>query len=225
MKEWIKKYRHGIPMVLYMIGYLITFFIVERLTENNYHLIHMKLDDRIPFCEYFVIPYMCWFAYVAGFVLYFIFFDKESYWPMFWFLVTGMTIFLIISFVYPNGHELRPDEFARDNIFTRMVAGLYKTDTATNILPSIHVYNSLGIHIAVRKSRRLQKHRGVQIFSEVLCILIIMSTVFIKQHSMLDVITAFALAAVMYVIIYVCGKRRWFDETAGSGDGPAREQF
>lgn len=203
MKEFIRKYRHGIPMVIYLIVYLILFFIVERLTEDNYHVIHMALDDKIPFCEYFVIPYFCWFAYVAGFVLYFIFVDKESYWPMFWFLVTGMTVFLIVSFVYPNGHELRPVQFPRDNVFTRMIANLYQTDTATNILPSIHVYNSIGIHIAVQKSRRLSKHRPVQIASGILSALIIMSTVFIKQHSMVDVISAFGLAAVVYVLIYV----------------------
>lgn len=203
MKEFIRKYRHGIPMVIYLIVYLILFFIVERLTEDNYHVIHMALDDKIPFCEYFVIPYFCWFAYVAGFVLYFIFFDKESYWPMFWFLVIGMTVFLIVSFVYPNGHELRPEQFPRDNVFTRMIANLYRTDTATNILPSIHVYNSIGIHIAVQKSKRLSKHRPVQIVSGILSALIIMSTVFIKQHSMVDVISAFGLAAVLYVLIYV----------------------
>lgn len=209
MKEFIRKYRHGIPMVIYLIVYLVLFFIVERLTEDNYHVIHMALDDKIPFCEYFVIPYFCWFAYVAGFVLYFIFVDKESYWPMFWFLVTGMTVFLIVSFVYPNGHELRPAQFPRDNVFTRMIANLYQTDTATNILPSIHVYNSIGIHIAVHKSRRLSKHRSVQIASGILSALIIMSTVFIKQHSMVDVISAFGLAAVVYVLIYVTHVIPW----------------
>lgn len=209
MKEFIRKYRHGIPMVIYLIVYLVLFFIVERLTEDNYHVIHMALDDKIPFCEYFVIPYFCWFAYVAGFVLYFIFVDKESYWPMFWFLVTGMTVFLIVSFVYPNGHELRPAQFPRDNVFTRMIANLYQTDTATNILPSIHVYNSIGIHIAVHKSKRLSKHRPVQIASGILSALIIMSTVFIKQHSMVDVISAFGLAAVVYVLIYVTHVIPW----------------
>lgn len=209
MKELIRKYRHGIPMVIYLVVYLILFFIVERLTEDNYHVIHMALDDKIPFCEYFVIPYFCWFAYVAGFVVYFIFVDKESYWPMFWFLVTGMTLFLIVSFVYPNGHELRPGQFPRDNVFTRMIANLYQTDTATNILPSIHVYNSIGIQIAVQKSRRLSRHRGVQIVSGILCVLIILSTVFIKQHSVVDVISAFVLAAVMYVLIYVSHVIPW----------------
>lgn len=209
MKELIRKYRHGIPMVIYLVVYLVLFFIVERLTEDNYHVIHMALDDKIPFCEYFVIPYFCWFAYVAGFVVYFIFVDKESYWPMFWFLVTGMTLFLIVSFVYPNGHELRPEQFPRDNVFTRMIANLYQTDTATNILPSIHVYNSIGIQIAVQKSRRLSRHRGVQIVSGILCVSIILSTVFIKQHSMVDVISAFVLAAVLYVLIYVLHVIPW----------------
>ncbi len=209
MKELIRKYRHGIPMVIYLVVYLILFFIVERLTEDNYHVIHMALDDKIPFCEYFVIPYFCWFAYVAGFVVYFIFVDKESYWPMFWFLVTGMTLFFFFFFVYPNGHELRPEQFPRDNVFTRMIANLYQTDTATNILPSIHVYNSIGIQIAVQKSRRLSRHRGVQIVSGILCVSIILSTVFIKQHSMVDVISAFVLAAVLYVLIYVLHVIPW----------------
>ncbi len=128
---------------------------------------------------------------------------------MFWFLVTGMTLFLIVSFVYPNGHELRPEQFPRDNVFTRMIANLYQTDTATNILPSIHVYNSIGIQIAVQKSRRLSRHRGVQIVSGILCVSIILSTVFIKQHSMVDVISAFVLAAVLYVLIYVLHVIPW----------------
>ena len=27
---------------------------------------HVALDDYIPFCEYFVIPYLMWFLYVGG---------------------------------------------------------------------------------------------------------------------------------------------------------------
>ncbi len=203
MKEFIRKYKHGIPMVVYLICYLIAFGLVEQYTKDHYNLIHVVLDDKIPFIEAFIIPYLLWFPYVACFVLYFIFFDKENYWQMFWFLVTGMTLFIIVSAVYPNGQELRPDIFPRDNVFTRMIAGLYGTDTSTNILPSIHVYNSIGIHIAVMKSDKLKKHRIVQLVSGILCVLIILSTMFIKQHSVVDVVAAFALAVITYVIFYV----------------------
>ena len=67
-----------------------------------------------------------------------------------------MTVFLIVSYVYPNAQHLRPTEFPRDNIFTDMVKWLYSTDTPTNILPSIHVFNSLAIHMSLTNCEALR---------------------------------------------------------------------
>ena len=75
-------------------------------------------------------------------------------------------------------------------------------DTATNVFPSIHVFNSLAVHAAVMHSKRLEKHTGVQKGSLVLCILIILSTMFLKQHSVFDVISAFALFGITYEGVY-----------------------
>ena len=83
-----------------------------------------------------------------------------------------------------------------------MVAALYRADTPTNLWPSIHVYNSLGCHIAVMKSQQLKKYKSIRIGSLILCTSIILSTVLIKQHSLFDVMTAFIMAAVMYGIVY-----------------------
>ena len=162
----------------------------------------MGIDDYIPFCEVFVIPYMLWFAYVAVVVLYFLLKDKTDYYRVCAFLATGMTIFLVISTLWPNGHHLRLGEFPRDNIFTRMVASLWKTDTPTNLWPSIHVYNSIGAHIAIAKSKHFENRKGIRIASFILATSIILATVFIKQHSVFDVLTAFALSAIMYLVIY-----------------------
>ena len=118
------------------------------------------------------------------------------------FLFTGMTIFLIISTLWPNGHHLRPYIMPRENIFTRIVTQLYSIDTPTNLWPSIHVYNSIGAHLAVVHTPLLAENKKVRTGSFILCILIILSTVFIKQHSMFDVITAFIMAAVMYLVVY-----------------------
>ena len=38
--------------------------------------------------------------------------------------------------------------------------------------------------------------------SLILCVSIILSTVFIKQHSVFDVLTAFIMGAVMYILVY-----------------------
>ena len=198
----IKKYRHAMPLIIYGIIYLTWFIYLEQKVTKNYRVIHVTLDDYIPFCEGFVIPYFLWFLYVSATVAYFFFKDKDDYYRTCIFLFTGMTIFLIISTLFPNGHHLRPQVMPRDNIFTWMVSRLYRTDTPTNLWPSIHVYNSLGAHFAIVKSNKLCENRPVRGISLLLCISIILSTMFIKQHSVFDVVTAFIMAALMYGVVY-----------------------
>lgn len=202
MKIFIKRYRHAWILFAYACLYLPWFIYLEKTVTKNYHIIHMALDDYIPFNEYFIIPYFLWFAYVSGAVVYFLFTNKSDYYKLCTFLFSGMTIFLIVSTVFPNGHHLRPVVFERDNIFTHMVSSLYRTDTSTNLFPSIHVYNSIGVQIAVMNSGRLAGHKWIQRGSFALCVSIILSTVFLKQHSVFDVITAFIMAAAFYLIVY-----------------------
>ncbi len=202
MKKYYERYKHAIPTLCYLAIYLIWFAYLEQKVKRPSNLIHMKIDDIIPFCEVFVIPYLLWFLYIAVAIIYFLFRNKRDYFRLCTFLFTGMTIFLIISTLWPNGHHLRPHIMPRDNIFTAMTSMLYSTDTPTNLWPSIHVYNSLGVHIAVIKNQKLCKNKAVHISSLLLCILIILSTVFLKQHSVFDVITAFIMAAVMYLVVY-----------------------
>lgn len=202
LKLFYSKYKHGIPLLIYGVIYLTWFCYLEQTVTKHYKVIHMTLDDYIPFCEVFVIPYFLWFAYVAGVVLFFFFKDKNDYYKTCTFLFTGMTIFLLISTLWPNGHHLRPLTMPRDNIFTQMVAALYKTDTPTNLWPSIHVYNSLGAHFAIARSNCFKNKPIIRISSFLLASSIILSTMLIKQHSVFDVTTAFIMAAIMYTLVY-----------------------
>ncbi len=199
--KYLSRYKHAIPLIIYGIIYMAWFGHLEK-TIDKYRIIHVALDDYIPFCEIFVIPYFLWFFYVAVVIGYFFIKDKDDYYKNCTFLFTGMTIFLLISTLWPNGQNLRPSIMPRDNIFTHMVAMLYKTDTPTNLWPSIHVYNSLGCHFAIIKSRHFEKKKGIRIASFILCSSIIMATMFIKQHSVYDVTTAFIMATIMYLIVY-----------------------
>lgn len=202
MKKFYLKYKHGIPLIVYGIIYLSWFSYLEKTVTRNYTVIHMAVDDYIPFCEVFIIPYLLWFAYVALVVFYFFFKNKEDYYKTCTFLFTGMTIFLIISTLFPNGQHLRPFEMPRENIFTNMVASLYRTDTPTNLWPSIHVYNSLGAFFAISRSKEFMNKKEIKIASFLLSVSIVLSTMFLKQHSAFDVLTAFGMAAVMYALVY-----------------------
>ena len=202
LKQFYQKYKHGIPLLIYMTIYLGWFCYLEQKVTKGYRVIHVDWDDYVPFCEVFVVPYLLWFVYVAAVVIFLFFKDKQDYYRSCIFLFTGMTIFLIISTLWPNGHHLRLEEMPRDNIFTRLVNFVWEADTATNLWPSIHVYNSLGAHFAIIRSSALENKKGLKIASLILALSIIMSTVLIKQHSLFDVFTGIALAAVMYVLVY-----------------------
>lgn len=197
-----EKYGHCIPLLIYMPLYLLWFAWLEKTNVRNYQIIHVAADDYIPFCEVFVIPYFLWFAYVAAVVIFLFFKNKQEYYRACVFLFTGMTIFLAISTLFPNGHHLRPAVMPRDNIFTQMISFLWKTDTPTNLWPSIHVYNSLGAHFAVIRSSMLESKRGIKAVSFLLSTSIILSTMLIKQHSVFDVLTGIAMGAIMYVLVY-----------------------
>lgn len=118
------------------------------------------IDNHIPFIEYFIVPYLVWFVFIAVTVAYFLIKDKWGFYRLCAFLFSGMTIFLIICTVFPNALNLRPTAFPRDNVFTDMVKVLYKTDTPTNVLPSIHVFNSIGVSIAISHSNDLKSTDG-----------------------------------------------------------------
>ncbi len=204
MKEFFCKYKH-IWILSYGLIYLTWFFYLERTVRKGYHVIHVRLDDYIPFEEIFIIPYLLWFAYVAAAVLYLFFTNKEEYYRLCIYLFSGMTISLIICTFYHNGTDFRPILDADKNIFTRLVSRLYVADTPTNVFPSIHVYNSICTHVAVSRSEGLKKYPVIQRFSAILMVLICMATVFLKQHSVVDVLGGCIMAYILYYVVYGYG--------------------
>ncbi|HOO28129.1 MAG TPA: phosphatase PAP2 family protein [Lachnospiraceae bacterium] len=218
LKEFLSSYRFGLIIPLYAAIYLPWFCYLEEKVTKRYHIIHMAIDDYIPFCEVFIIPYFLWFVYMTVSIVLCMVTNKESFFRSFFFLSCGMTIFLIVSTVFPNGQHLRPTVFPRDNFLTDMVKKLYSIDTSTNLFPSIHVYNSIGSHIAIVKNETLRKKKWLKNSSFILCILIILSTIFLKQHSMFDVLTAIGLAVIMYPIAYKIDYAAWAARKRSAGE-------
>lgn len=196
--------------VVYGLLYFAAFAWLEQRPVREYHIIKMELDSHIPFCEYFIVPYLLWFLYIAATVVFFIFSDRKDYIRLCIMLGTGMTVFLLISYLIPNMQPLRPrlEYFTRDNIFLDLVKAIYAADTPTNVFPSIHVYNSLAADFAIQKSRQLNGHKVLRAGSHILCISIILSTMFLKQHSTFDVLTGIVMAAVMYGLVYYLPEAR-----------------
>ena len=204
MASFARKYRHGFLMLGYSIFYLMVFRYLESRSVPFYHVVHTVFDDKIPFCEFFIVPYLLWFPYMILAVLYFIFInkDKREYYQLAGNMIMGMTIFLDVSYLYPNVQHLRPVVLPRDNVFADAVRMLYATDTPTNILPSIHVFNSLAIHMSLTNCQALRHNRVVRLGSLFLTVMIILSTMFLKQHSVIDVSLGCTMAVFGFLLFY-----------------------
>lgn len=200
-KELLNRNKH-ILFIIYCPVYLHCFNWLEVRDGIPFQDIHCILDDWIPFCEIFVIPYVLWFLYVAAVVVW-LYFQREhleDYYRCVILLMLGMSTCLLIYYLFPNEQNLRPDAFAEQNIFTDIIGFIYASDTNTNVLPSIHVYNAIAIHVAFTSSYKFRGRRGWHTASLALCVLICLSTMFLKQHSFLDVITGLGLYLIYYAL-------------------------
>ncbi len=203
-KSLIKKILYVIvtllPMAIYMVVYMPTFFWVESLDHGgNFHIIHTAVDDMIPVIEVFIIPYALWLPYLCAGMIAIAIRTRTVSRKTSYMLMAGMTLFIIISLVYPNMLELRAAIPDRQNIFIDMISYLHSIDTPTDVLPSLHVYDAIvvasGLHLA------FPEKKGMLAASDLLTLLIVLSTMFIKQHSIIDVISAIVMFIPVFIII------------------------
>ncbi len=203
VRIFIERYKYAL-VFCYIPFYFIWFSALEKRTTVEFNYMHCVVDDWIPFCEYFIVPYLFWFVYIAVTVIFLLVQTKhpEDFFRCASALIMGMTVCLLVYSFFPNAQSMRPTSFERDNVFTRLVAMIYSTDTSTNVFPSIHVYNSLAIHMALCKSNALQGRKGWKTASLIVCMLICISTMALKQHSFMDVVAAGLLYLIIYKIVY-----------------------
>ena len=177
--------------------YLAFFKLLEQGIQVPDLVLHCRLDDLIPFCKYAIIPYYLWFAWIPCTLFYLLWFnDRREFWRLCLPLFTGMTLSLLFCAIVPNGTDLRPAYIYGNDIFTRTVRALWRTDTPTNVFPSIHVFNSVTLMMAYYRSHIFETpgRRWMRPASAVLCVSIIASTVLLKQHSCIDVLLGILLA-------------------------------
>ncbi len=196
-----KRFSH----LLLLVGWLLYFglyFLTENLIPAESCIpVHCGLDDVIPFCEWFVIPYVGWYFLIIVSLWWFAFYNVENFKRLQIFIMTTQILAMICYIALPTRQDLRPELFPRDNVLTDCVAFLYSFDTSTGVCPSLHCAYSIGIASVWLKEKNTSLF--VKGFVVLFVILVCLSTMFIKQHSAVDF---FAAIPVCVVAEYVSGK-------------------
>lgn len=194
--------------------YFTLYFLTESLIPvERCHVIHCALDDLIPFNEGFLILYCYWYVLLVASLLWFFLYDIRAFKRLQCFIMITQAVAMAVYILWPSVQNLRPAVFPRDNILTRLMAFIYEFDTPTGVCPSLHVAYSIGI--ASVWCHQKNASPGWKAFMILSAVLISISTAFVKQHSVVDVIAAIPVGLLAEYLVF--GKtrlNRWIEKGA-----------
>ncbi len=193
-------YRH----LLLLSGWLV-YFTLYFLTENLIPAevctpVHCWIDDVIPFCEYFIIPYFGWYFLIVYSLWYFMHRDIRQFKALQIYIMITQGLAMLCYICFPTRQDLRPESFAHDNVFTWLVGILYAGDTNTGVCPSLHVAYSLGIASTWLKEK--SAGWGKKTFIVIFVIFVCLSTMFLKQHSAVDFFAALPVCLIAEIAVF-----------------------
>ncbi|KRE65591.1 phosphatase PAP2 family protein [Paenibacillus sp. Soil750] len=155
------------------------------------------LDRQIPFIQGFVVPYLSWYLFLAVGFLYLAYQDRSNYFQTLVEFVIGLLLCYSVYAIYQTTVP-RPDIQGSDWLL-RTVQWVYRSDEPFNCFPSTHVLTAYLMMRAYIRSKRIAKPYTILVAS--MAVLIIVSTLFVKQHVLMDIVGAVLVAeGVVYVV-------------------------
>lgn len=182
-------------LVMPALGYLYTLLNTD---AREAVILSTTLDEWIPFVPAFIVPYILWYAFILGYLFYFWFKDVHTFLKTLGIIVIGELICFVIYFYFQTTVP-RP-ELAGNGLFVDLVRLIYSHDQPYNAFPSIHVLTTFSIILGNFNIR--DKHLFHSVFVPIMGSLIILSTLFVKQHFVLDMVSSIFLTVFIYGMMF-----------------------
>lgn len=157
------------------------FYGVLNRPGNHVYSLATPLDSMIPFVPVFIIPYVLWYPFISGALIALAFKDKRTYFQTLIALCSGLVISYIFFALFQTAIERPNIQGEKGFLFTR-VDYIYHNDQPYNCFPSIHVLTS---YLILRGTRVFG--RAIWAMTSAFSIVIIVSTVLVKQHVVVDI--------------------------------------
>ncbi|MGG7057016.1 phosphatase PAP2 family protein [Clostridium nigeriense] len=171
----------------------INYVISNTLSQNGKNLALM-LDKEIPFVSLFVFPYVYWYIYIFIGLIFILSKDRKRYLRTLMAIYIGMCICYVFYYLYPV--EISRPVIDNNTIANKIVNIIYENDRPVNCFPSIHVLNTY----IIMRFTKVKDNKSWFYYTNIIGILIMLSTLFIKQHFILDGVVAIILAEVVILI-------------------------
>ncbi len=173
-------------------------YLFVKLLQGQTHLIGSTLDNSIPFINYFIIFYCLWYV-LLFFVPYYLYIkDKNMFTKYIISYTLAVFISSIIFIIYPT-EVIRP-LLNNNNLLDIITNLIYKVDTpAINCLPSMHCAICTLFIISLSISKK--SNNVIKIIINIMSILIMLSTLFVKQHVIIDALTGIVMMSIIFIYV------------------------
>jgi len=217
LSDKIKQFFLERKYVLWLLLWLVygAWFYITGHISLNYHEIHLPIDDKIPFIEYFIVFYVAWYLYIAISLLYTLFKSKRDFLMLISLIFISLFASMIVCTAYPSKMTARPLEMPH-NPFSTVVQWIYAADNGTNVLPSMHCIVAIVITVGLCFAETMKGKTAIKILLGFFAAGICMSTFFIKQHSFADFLLATAMSIPTCLVTLLVIVPRIKPETAPS---------
>ena len=177
-----------------------------KLLQVDYHYINAAIDSKIPFIPQFVFVYDMFYPAVLLTMYYIYCKDRKNYYKGVIAGILGYLVCDIIFICYPTIMNRPVVDYNSLDWFTGLVLKItYAADTpALNCCPSIHClfcYQAI-FSLCISKKIKWKIKLPVSAF----LFLIVLTTMFVKQHVLIDVITGDVLMSIIYLFV-TCNKK------------------
>ncbi len=175
------------------------YFLLNAPSETV-HILRTSIDEVIPRLPVFTIPYLAFLPWLWGIIIY-VWFKNRSFRQLAYSLII---INLVACFVYLTFQTSVPrDPILENDIFSNILKFIYSNDNIYAALPSLHsaLSASIATYFLINKSR-------LTYFHVFMAILIIVSTLFTKQHFVLDAISGVLLGGLVTWVVFRGFNRR-----------------
>ena len=173
-------------------------YLFIKIFQGTPHMIGNSIDDKIQFNSLFIIFYYSWYILIFYLPYYFYKRDKNQLAKYLACYVISLFVSCIIFVIYPT-QVLRPT-IDNSNIFNILTNLVYFVDNPPiNCFPSMHCAISMLITLSIFTTKKSSKKMKCLIL--ILSILIMLSTVFVKQHVVIDIISGDILMTIIYLIV------------------------
>lgn len=196
--KYLKNKKFLISISILLIGQAFFYWFLK-FFQTNPHYLNFDIDQKIPFIPNFIYIYNTFYPFMFLTLLYLFTKDENVYMKGIISGILGFLICDIIFLIYPTIMQRPP--IPETNLLTEFVLKVtFFFDTpALNCFPSIHCLFCFQIIYSFIFTNQIELKKKIPII--IYSLLIIMSTILVKQHYVVDIISALSICIITNLLV------------------------